>query len=101
MPFTVADFQRVVVFGTIGIVRHLYQLIRLIGLKVGQQVHSLRLLDFFRGKIRHLLSFLPVRLTVIILNRCIGAAFNDRLYFRHVGAFVFLPGIKGILQRMG
>ena len=53
VPFPVADFQRIMLFGAIGIAGHFYELVRLINSKVGQQVQLLGLLNFLRGKIRH------------------------------------------------
>lgn len=38
MPFSIADFERIVFFGAIGIAGHLYQLARFIDLEVCQQV---------------------------------------------------------------
>ena len=50
VPFPVADFERIVFFGAVGIAGYLYQLVRLIDLEVCQQVQLFGLLNFLRGK---------------------------------------------------
>lgn len=53
MPFSVADFQRVVLAGAVGVARQMHQILRVAKLQVGQQVHLLRRLQGFFCNVGH------------------------------------------------
>ena len=96
MPFPVADFERIVFFGAVGIAGYLYQLVRLIDLEVCQQVQLFGLLNVLRGEVGHRLSLLPVGLGFRCLNDRIRTVFDNRPEFFHVGTFTLLPGLENI-----
>ena len=96
VPFPVADFERIVFFGAVGIAGYLYQLVRFIDLKVCQQIQLLGLLNVLRSEVGHRLSLLPVGLGFCCLNDRIRTIFHSRPEFLHVGTFTLLPGLENI-----
>lgn len=100
VPFPVADFEGIVFFGAVGIAGYPYQLIRLIDLKICQQIQLFCLLNILRGEVCHGLSLLSVCLLGIQMAHIIRLCFDNGLHFLHMGTFVMLPDPKYILQGM-
>ena len=96
MPFPVADFERIMFFGAVGIAGYLYQLVRFVNLEVCQQVQLFGLLNVLRGEVGHRLSLLPVGFGFRCLNDRICTVFDNRPEFFHVGTFTLLPGLENI-----
>jgi len=98
VPFPIADFERIVFFGAVGITGYLYQLVRLVNLEVCQQIQLFGLPNVLRGEVGHRLSLLPVGLGFRCLNDRIGAILDNRPKLLHMRTFVFLPCPKNIAQ---
>lgn len=53
VPFSVADFQRVMLAGAVGVARQMHQILRVAELQVRQQIHLLRRLQGFFCDVGH------------------------------------------------
>lgn len=92
--FSVADFQAVMLTGTIGAAAVVYQLIQVKPPETGQQINLFGLDDLFRRNIAHL----PRRF-LFNLNHSVGTGFDYSPHVVHVIGFCFLPRLVDVRQR--